>query len=93
MYLFKVVNNSTGRTLISLSKVHPNNFVALKFNLAENEEGIPPFERDLLNFSPEKFSVVPICELRNEAKAKKKANHYISQQDNPYNTFYYEVSK
>ena len=91
MHLFKVINDLTGRTYIGLSKYRPEKSFALKFSLSEWEEGLPPLERDILMFGQDKFTVLPIAELNNETKAKKKANIYISRQDNPYNQFYFEV--
>ena len=93
MYLYKAMNNLTGRVYVGLSKHSPNKSIELKFKLAEKEEGLPPLERDLLNFGLDYFSIIPICELHNENKAKKKANHLISKLSNPYNQFYFEVFK
>ena len=90
MYLFKIINDLTGHTYIGLSKYRPEKSFALKFELSEWEEGIPRLERDMLMFGQDKFTVLPIVELNDEAKAKKKANMYISHQENPYNPFYFE---
>lgn len=91
MYLYKVMHNRTGRTYVGLSRHTPHKSVELKFKFTEKEEGLPPLERDILNFGLDYFSIIPICELNNESKAKKKANHLISRLEVPYNQFYFEV--
>jgi len=91
MFLYKIVNIHTNRVFVGLSKKSPHNTLQDKYDLIEREEGLPPFERDLLNFGLHAFNVIPVCELRNEAKAKKKANRYIQAESFPYNIFYYEV--